>query len=178
MNKNEIQKLLKENHVRFIQRIASLRDSEFLHSNNGKWTAGQQLEHIVKSIRPVTLAFAFPPFLLRMIFGKANRSSRTFAALVERYQQKLAGGGKAPSVFIPMPVPVSGKDKLAKQLQSLVDSLIDRAGAFSETQLDSLILPHPLLGKLTLREMLYFTAYHVEHHGKQVIQNIAAHQHA
>jgi hypothetical protein len=25
-------------------------------------------------------------------------------------------------------------------------------------------LPHPLLGKLTLREMLYFTAYHADHH--------------
>jgi hypothetical protein len=27
-----------------------------------------------------------------------------------------------------------------------------------------LILPHPLLGKITIREMLYFTAYHVQHH--------------
>jgi hypothetical protein len=38
--------------------------------------------------------------------------------------------------------------------------------------LDLLILPHPLLGKLTLREMLYFTLYHVEHHEKQVLENL------
>jgi hypothetical protein len=31
-------------------------------------------------------------------------------------------------------------------------------------------LPHPLLGKLTLREMIYFTIYHVQHHHK-LVQN-------
>lgn len=33
-------------------------------------------------------------------------------------------------------------------------------------ELDKYILPHPLLGKLTIREMMYFTIYHVEHHKK------------
>jgi hypothetical protein len=46
--------------------------------------------------------------------------------------------------------------------------LARRIDRFSETQLDQLILPHPLLGKLTLREMLYFTIYHVQHHQKQL----------
>jgi len=26
------------------------------------------------------------------------------------------------------------------------------------------LLPHPLLGKVTVREMLYFTIHHVQHH--------------
>ena len=30
--------------------------------------------------------------------------------------------------------------------------------------LDAVLLPHPLLGKLTVREMLFFTVYHVQHH--------------
>ncbi len=47
-----------------------------------------------------------------------------------------------------------------------------RVDSFSEAQLDALILPHPLLGKLTLREMLYFTIYHVQHHEKQALHNI------
>jgi len=49
-----------------------------------------------------------------------------------------------------------------------VQALARRIDRFSETQLDQLILPHPLLGKLTLREMLYFTIYHVQHHQKQL----------
>jgi len=45
---------------------------------------------------------------------------------------------------------------------------------FSEEDLDKLILPHPLLGKLTLREMMYFTIYHVQHHQRIVERNLAA----
>jgi hypothetical protein len=31
---------------------------------------------------------------------------------------------------------------------------------WGESELDSYILPHPILGKLTIREMLFFTLYH------------------
>lgn len=36
--------------------------------------------------------------------------------------------------------------------------------SFTEKELDQYVLPHPLLGKLTLREMMFFTIYHVQHH--------------
>jgi hypothetical protein len=35
---------------------------------------------------------------------------------------------------------------------------------WSEDDLDNHRLPHPLLGKLTVREMLFFTLYHIQHH--------------
>jgi hypothetical protein len=34
-------------------------------------------------------------------------------------------------------------------------------------------LPHPLLGKLTVREMLFFTLYHQRHHVAVVERRIA-----
>jgi hypothetical protein len=37
-----------------------------------------------------------------------------------------------------------------------------------ENDLDKYRLPHPLLGKLTLREMLFFTLYHNRHHMNNV----------
>ncbi|HEY3430804.1 MAG TPA: DinB family protein [Cyclobacteriaceae bacterium] len=172
MNKDEIQQQLLENYVRFIKQVSALPDAEFLYSNNGKWTAGQQLEHLMKSVRPVTLAFALPSFLMKLIFGKANRPSKTYDALVEKYQSKLATGGKSSAPFIPKAVSVGDKEKLAKQLLALVHSLATRTGKFSEEQLDVLILPHPLLGKLTFREMLFFTIYHVQHHEAQVLKNL------
>lgn len=172
MNKSEIQSLLKENHIRFTNYITSLSDSDFLTSNNGKWTAGQQLEHMVKSVRPVALAFRLPEFLLKMIFGKANRPSKDYNALVEKYKQKLAAGGKASTPFIPKPVAVADKEKLSRRLNSLIKTLVKQVDSYAEEKLDQLILPHPLLGKLTFREMLYFTIYHVEHHEKHTQQNL------
>ncbi len=173
MTKSEIQQQLHDNHFRFIKHIVYLSDLDFLHSNNGKWTAGQQLEHLVKSVRPVNLALLLPSFFLTLVFGKANRPSKSYEALVEKYKQKLTAGGKASAPFVPKSVTISDREKLSNKLHSLTNSLLRRVDSFSEKQLDTFILPHPLLGKLTLREMLYFTIYHVEHHEKQTLQNLA-----
>jgi hypothetical protein len=35
---------------------------------------------------------------------------------------------------------------------------------WADSQLDQYIVPHPLLGKITLRELCYFTIYHTYHH--------------
>jgi hypothetical protein len=43
---------------------------------------------------------------------------------------------------------------------------------FSEAQLDEYVLPHPILGKLTIREMLYFTIYHATHHHLATLKNL------
>jgi hypothetical protein len=34
----------------------------------------------------------------------------------------------------------------------------------TDPHLDHFIAPHPLLGKITLRELCYFTIYHTLHH--------------
>ena len=35
---------------------------------------------------------------------------------------------------------------------------------WSDKQLDTYILPHPLMGKMPVREIIIWAAYHVEHH--------------
>ncbi len=172
MDKNQIIKHLTEKHKIFIQELQRLSDTDFTFSPSGKWSAGQQLDHIIRSISPVNLAFSLPGFLLKLLFGKANRPSRSYDALVEKYQAKLALGGKAPSRFIPSSVSTNQRNQYIRKLDHIVLSLTKRAENYTEDQLDKLLLPHPLLGKLTFREMLYFTTYHVEHHHKQVIANL------
>jgi len=172
MNKSEILQQLRNNHSRFSKLITGLPDSDFLRSTNDKWTPGQQLEHIVKSVRPVSLALLLPNFFLRIAFGKANRPSRSYNELVTKYHAKLATGYKASAPFVPKAVVTSDRDGLAKRLQVLTNSLSEQISSYSENQLDTIILPHPLLGKLTLREMLYFTIYHAEHHEMQTLKNL------
>ncbi|CAN5267722.1 hypothetical protein BH11BAC6_BH11BAC6_08480 [soil metagenome] len=53
---------------------------------------------------------------------------------------------------------------------TLINKLCKRVNAYKETALDIYILPHPLLGKLTLREMLYFNILHGEHHRQTVME--------
>jgi len=169
MNKEQIAGLLQTNHAQFIQQLQPLNAADFCYAPEGKWTAAQQLDHIVKSVTPVNMAMGLPKFILQWKFGVANRSSKTYEGLVEKYNRKLLEGGKASGRFIPPPIEVGQKEKLLAQLTSVVDKLSSKTARHTEESLDKYILPHPLLGKLTLREMLYFTAYHVAHH-KQLVE--------
>ena len=176
MTKTEIISLLTENHKQFTDQFKLMDENQFIASMNGKWNAGQQLDHIIRAVQPVVLAFSLPAFLLKLFFGKANRPSKSYEKLVEKYQAKLIAGGKASGRFVPRTISFSKKEKAIKKLDGLVHKLSKKTGARNENELDEIILPHPLLGKLTLREMLYFTAYHAEHHRKNTAGNLEASQ--
>jgi DinB superfamily len=167
MQKKELKSLLLLQHSNYIKSIQSLHNDQLLTANPGKWNAIQLLDHIVRSVSPVSTAFGLPAFLLRLIFGTANRKSRSYEELIARYHDKLKAGGRASGRFVPPPK-TDSVEKLSTDLTKIVQGLVKRIDRFTEAQLDQLLLPHPLLGKLTLREMLYFTIYHVQHHEKQL----------
>jgi hypothetical protein len=168
MDKQSLINKLTENHQEFIACVGQLSPEEFSVSKNDKWTAGQQLEHIYLSVKPVGLAFRLPLFLLKLIWGKSNREGRSYDALIARYHAKLANGSKATGPFVPKKVDLHQGQKLKASLTNEVLNLCAAIEKCSEEELDQYILPHPILGKLTLREMLYFTIYHVKHHEKLI----------
>ncbi len=168
MTKPEIIDALKQNHSAFTNYILSLNEADFLFAVNDKWSPGQQAEHILRSVKPVNLAFGLPLLLLKIIFGKANRPSRNYAELVQRYFEKLAAGGKASGRFIPPYIAYAQKEKICAQISATAESLCKKLAKYPEKKLDKYILPHPLFGKLTLREMLYFSIYHVQHHQNNI----------
>ncbi len=164
MKKEDIIQVLKQNHQQFADYIQSLSADDFMHRKEEKWTAGQHADHIVRSVSPVAMALGLPRIAPRLLFGKSKRPSKTYEDLVEKYKNKLAKGGKASGRFVPKPVGLQEKHLLPKQVMYYVNQLCKKVEKSTEEELDQYILPHPLLGKLTFREMLYFTAYHVEHH--------------
>ena len=174
MNKPELIQQLKIHHSNFADYIINLSETDFLFSlNNEKWTSGQQLEHIVMSVIPLVKALSLPTFVLGFVFGKANRSSKTYDELIAKYHSKLQAGGIAPARFSPKKISVKESVQVKNKLLKLVDKLCHQLEKLNESQLDKYILPHPLLGKLTLREMFYFTSYHVQHHLKIAKQNLS-----
>ncbi|MEO5943480.1 MAG: DinB family protein [Ferruginibacter sp.] len=174
MERREIITLLTENHSSFIEYINGLTNEEFSFSPLQKWTAGQQLDHIYLSVKPVTLILSFPRIFIRLVFGKANRPGRTYEELVKKYLNKLENGGKATRPFIPKAIALNQKETIIKALTKNIKVLCSKIEKFTEKDLDTLILPHPLLGKLTIREMLYFTVFHVEHHHEITKRNLSA----
>ena len=168
MNKASIRHQLKKNHELFIDYILNLNESDFLFTKDGKWSAGQQFDHIYLSVEPLAKAMGLPKFVLKLALGKSNRPSKSFDDLVQKYKSKIEEGGKAPKAFEPKVIPFQQRKKIEKKLRSVVKKMLKNLDKFSEEDLDRMIAPHPLLGKLTLREMLYFTMYHVEYHHASV----------
>lgn len=172
MNKTGIKNKLLSGHHAFIEYVVQLPDEDFLYNGNNKWSAGQQLEHIYISVKTVRQALSIPKFVAKIIWGVSNRPGKNYEELVEKYLIKLENGGKSSSRFIPKQVGASQKAALKNALMKELNRLCSNVDRFSEEELDGYVLPHPLLGKLTNREMLYFTIYHVEHHEALIRKNL------
>ena len=174
MTKQEIQSSLHICHHVFLEYINGLSDEDYLFCLPHKWSAGQQLDHIYRSVQPLTLALFVPTWMLKLWIGKANRISKSYEDLVSKYQTKLSEGGAAFGRFLPEKCSLDKKKILVDKLTKVVKILTGRLEKYSESDLDRLILPHPLLGKITLREMIYFTIYHVQHHQKLASATLSA----
>ncbi len=164
MNREVLQQKLKSNHQSFIDHILSLDEAAYNFSMEGKWNAGQVLDHLQRAVSTLSLALLLPKQVFGLLFGKANRPSKDYEGLVAKYRQKLSEGGKAHGRYLPAIIPFHKRNDSAAALQKSVIAVCKRLNAFNETQLDTYILPHPLMGKITMREMMYFTIYHAEHH--------------
>jgi DinB superfamily len=162
--KSEIIAALNEEIDTFNQFILPMNKEQFEATPNGKWSAGQNLDHLIRSIKPLQMVYGLPKLMLRILFGKTNRPSRTYDEVVTKYKNKLAAGGRASGAFIPPAIPFDKKELLLKKYEDQKQKLISKIEKQTEKELDEYILPHPLLGKVTLREMLYFTIHHNEHH--------------
>lgn len=154
----------------FIDFIKALPDNEFSKQYDNKWSAGQNLKHIFLSVRPLNQALYLPKFLF-LIFGGSGKSS-SYDALVERYQSKLKNGAKATRSYIPKKVSLSQKTRLIQKLNKTIESLGEKVNQLKESDLDKYRLPHPIIGFITIREMLYFGIYHPQHHQKNVENNL------
>ena len=176
MTKSKMEKALTESHEAFLTYLEGMDKAAFEFSPNGvKWSSGQQLEHICKSVQAVSKAFAYPGWLVQWKFGKANRPSRSYDELVKRYEEKLekVKGVTAPG-FAPTKTAISNRAGLCAGTRKAIESINKKVAKSSDRKLDTLILPHPLLGKVTLREMAMFCIYHVGFHHKSVQKIVAA----
>ncbi|WP_158563205.1 DinB family protein [Chitinophaga silvatica] len=163
LNQLEIRGLLDKGFDDFVDYINTLPDIRFTAALNGQWSAGQQLEHLVKSIRPICNVMAYPKLTL-LYFGTSPLPSRSYDELSTNYRALLGNGCKSIKIWKPGITYPGQRVVLLSALLSLRIKLLDRLKRWTESDLDKYRLPHPLMGKLTIRETLYSIIYHTQHH--------------
>lgn len=131
------------------------------------WSTAENLEHLFTATKPLVKALGAPKLALRT-FGKPNRPGRSYHEIQQRYHERLdsIGGGRSVDQknFAPQVDPNSAVAEHLEKWRSIGAKYRQRIGSWSEKDLDAYLLPHPLLGKVLVREMLYFTLYHTYHH--------------
>jgi hypothetical protein len=142
---------------------SAFSDDEFFAKIGDAWSPADNVRHLAKSIRPVAKALRLPKIFVRLMFGGPRAASVTYDALRERYLAKLAGGADAGR-FAPSQRVITDRAEVLRQHEQANRELRAAIARWPDRALDRHQLPHPLLGKLTVREMLFFTLYHQLHH--------------
>ncbi len=152
--------------------LDALPAETFFAPQGDRWSPAEHVRHLRKSTAPVTRALRLPWWILRLRFGRGPGGSRGFATVREVYLGALARGGQAGR-FAPGPEPAPAdpaarRAAIMRAWRAAAQDLEAAAARWSEPALDRAWLPHPLIGLLTVREMLGFTVYHTAHHLTQV----------
>lgn len=175
---NQICDDVRKLHVESVAYWMSFTTSAFTARIGDAWSPAENVRHLTKSIKAVSRGLHMPRLLLRVAFGKANRPSCSLQQIIVDYRAALAKGGTAGK-FAPSdrPATVNPDAERARIMDEHAQAVTDfcsAAAGWTENALDDYRLPHPLLGALTVREMLLFTLYHNRHHVDNVRRYLAA----
>lgn len=173
MHKDKIADLLEEKYHSLLSFLEVQDDEKWTKGPTDKWTTGQQALHLLQSIKPLNDVLSLPRFWYKFAFGTNAREIYAYNTVVENYQKSL----KENQNYIfkaskNMKVPkLKDKTYILNRIQVESKKLQYKTRRISDKNLDTLVLPHPLMGKMPIREILMWTAYHVEHHTNQLKKN-------
>ena len=137
------------------------------------WSPADNVRHLTKSMRAVDKGLHVPRWILWLRSGGGG-TSRGYDEMKDIYLARLARGASAGR-FAPSPVAQQTDAERARIMAFHADAVTTLAASIArwpERALDTARLPHPLLGPITVREMLFFTIYHNRHHLDGVRQRV------
>lgn len=172
VSKDALFSALRESNQRAENWFQDIPAASFFLRQGEEWSPSDNLDHMIRAVKPITKALKLPKIKLQAMFGKPEKPSMTYEELCRIYREGIAAGGQASGRYLPEQKSPSDdsedeKKKLFEQWRDASGELVSTAETWQESDLDQYQLPHPLLGKLTIREMLYFTIYHNLRHASQ-----------
>ena len=132
------------------------------------WAPADHIRHLNKVLRAITRGLRVPRLLLLVRFGWSRRPSRTLDALRADYAAVLARGGTAGRYAAsPLSAADATDDRRATVMAehaTAVEEFAEAIRRWSPRALDRYRVPHPLMGRLPMREIALFALLHNVHH--------------
>ncbi|MEL6251212.1 MAG: DinB family protein [Bacteroidota bacterium] len=152
--------------------IYAQEDEKFNMGPKGKWTTAQHLDHLIIVNKQLKRGLGIPKIFLRYKFGTPNRPARTYDTIVGKYKEKLAA--LPPDFTNPsseLTNLVASKGDLMQSYKKSSDAFLKKLSKWNDKDLDRYLLPHPLLGRMLVRELMLWSVYHTQHHLKNLKKN-------
>ena len=170
--KTQLINMLTVSNQRVIDWFTTISAENFFARYGEAWSASDNVDHLIKAHKPIAKVLKLPKITLRAMFGKPAKASMSYEELCQIYREEIARGAQASGRYLPsQESPDSGtetkKKELLEQFSKASTELIAAIEKWEDKELDDYLLPHPILGKLTIREMLFFTIYHNLRHASQ-----------
>lgn len=162
-----------ENSNQWVRRwFTEFPTEHFFVRRGDAWSASENVDHLIRAHTPIARALKLPKFLLRAMFGKPDKASMSYEALCQRYREAISKGAQASGPYLPRQEDAAShaetrKKQLLGQFAIASTELVGVIERWNEKELDAYLLPHPILGKLTIREMIFFTIYHNLRHASR-----------
>lgn len=163
-SKAQIIKSMQESFDWVKKKVSETAEPVFYQAFGEKWSIAENMDHLIRSCRPVASALKMPKAALQA-FGSPDQATRSYETIVAIYQAKLKEGtAVASGPFVPENSLDYPQADMLRDWQLIAGKFAERTDQWEEEDLDQYVIPHPVLGKLTVREMLFFTINHNYHH--------------
>jgi len=173
MTKKDITDLILTKHQTLYDWLENQPNENWTKGPTDKWNTGEHIVHLLQSETALNKALGMPRFLLKSKFGTNNRANRTYDEVVQKYQDKLAANPDVvANISKDMPtITTTNKSTFISKLDAKKVKLLKKFQKWNDKDLDRYLLPHPLLGRMTIREIMMWNAYHTEHHYENLKAN-------
>lgn len=126
-----------------------------------KWSFGEEMVHLILSTNGTALVLSSPDERLL----PSDHPSRSYDGIVEEYKAKLLLNPTIGQSIADKERKQYKGEELKASFASAGQSALSALKNWDEAKADQwMVWKHPLLGKMTAREMIYFTVYHTRHH--------------
>lgn len=163
MNKFDLSQQISEAYTLFASDVKNLAYADANLCINHKWSVNQNIDHINLSLTQLNKYFLLPKERIQSVLGLKSKAVVTMATFTLKLNQTLKTGVKSIKTFTPDFSSKNTKVLILKG-QEIISDMVKALMLWTDEDLDTYNCPHPVLGKISAREMLYFTIYHIRHH--------------
>lgn len=140
----------------------SLFSDRLVGLHSGKLVGGVHLIYLQQKISDLAKIMGYPKLFLKVLHGCYYGTSRNFDHLNLKFGKLLESAAEDELKTDIGIIQKHEADRFLRQLNDSKKRLIENSGKWDDGMMDHYRVPHPLLGKITLREMLYVTILEVQ----------------